>query len=198
MGEPQSTVRPLTKCCARPTLTVPCLRTVTISPDSFLPPSTAPGPRRETIAEDIVIQVEEQWSSELDLPSAELTKLLVAGMVTFYHLAAQAGNGRLEPGTTLRSYSDALELIIMPGVEHEMQPSDAFFALEWIYIYMAVPNSAFRNPSSGFKQRAYNVYRREHGGRHLWLGLINFGFRSPAQERYEFVTCAVNSFLYCG
>lgn len=101
-------------------------------------------------------------------------------MVNYFKTAAASGGDRPLPKVFWRKQWDYIELTVLPDLDADMRLADVFFALGWIWSFMAVPTSEFDSQHSGFKERIYVVLRREQG--HIRaVGRIKLGFLNTRQ-----------------
>ncbi len=75
---------------------------------------------------------------------------------------------------------DPYELTVLPDFNQDMRLSEVFFALGWIWSFMAVPVPEFGSRHYGFHERDYVVFRNEAGGKRA-VGYIRMGYRAGFQ-----------------
>ncbi|KAL8836303.1 MAG: hypothetical protein Q9170_002976 [Blastenia crenularia] len=126
-----------------------------------------------------MVAVVEGHLSERPLPPADATRLLFLAMLAQYKTIARNGYDRIFPKAIWRKQWDNLELRIVPDPERDMYFADVFFALGWIWSFMAEPIAKFHTPHKGFKERSYIVYRKETWG-NRGIGYIRLGYKASA------------------
>ncbi|KAL8897055.1 MAG: hypothetical protein Q9207_007414 [Kuettlingeria erythrocarpa] len=102
-------------------------------------------------------------------------------MVNFFHTAAGSGGDLLLPKAIWQKQWDHLELTVLPDFDQDMRLSEVFFALGWIWNFMAVPIPEFGSRHHGFHERDYVVFRKEGSGEKRAVGYIRMGYRAGFQ-----------------
>ncbi|KAI4180134.1 MAG: hypothetical protein LQ346_007054 [Caloplaca aetnensis] len=120
-------------------------------------------------------------STERPLSPADTTRLLFLSMVNLFHTAAGSGGDLPLPKAKWRKQWDHYELTVLPDFDQDMRLSEAFFALGWIWSFMAVPIPEFGSRHYGFHERDYVVFRKESGGGKRIVGYIRMGYRGGYQ-----------------
>ncbi|KAL8783988.1 MAG: hypothetical protein Q9213_004239 [Squamulea squamosa] len=96
-------------------------------------------------------------------------------MLVNYRTAVRSGGDLQLPKVVWKKRWDELGIGVSPIGDQDMTFADLFFALGWIWTYMAVPKAEFDSPYRDFRERCYVVYRHE-GDTSVAKGYIRFGY----------------------
>lgn len=103
-------------------------------------------------------------------------------MVNYFNTAAGRGGDQPLPKVRWRKQWDAMELIVVPAFDQDMRLSEVFFALGWIWSFMAVPLVEFKSLYEGFHERDYVIFRKQPDGNLIIVGYIKLGYRTGFQS----------------
>ncbi|KAL8761516.1 MAG: hypothetical protein Q9184_002364 [Pyrenodesmia sp. 2 TL-2023] len=101
-------------------------------------------------------------------------------MVDYFNTAAGSGGDQPLSKVKWQKQWDDMELTVLPAFNRHMRLSDVFFALGWIWSFMAVPVPEFRSPHYGFHERDYVIARKEPGVNRV-VGHIKLRYREGLQ-----------------
>ncbi|KAL8771995.1 MAG: hypothetical protein Q9209_002660 [Squamulea sp. 1 TL-2023] len=108
-------------------------------------------------------------------------------MLVNYRTAVRSGGDLQLPKIVWRRRWNDMEIGVSPIADEDMTFADLFFALGWIWTYMASPKPEFDSPYRDFKERCYVVYRHEED-MSVAKGYIRFGYHWIGQDGFFNIT----------